>query len=78
MMKYVCEPVFIEDILYWVIFEVKTEQVIQLFLFEDDAREYLSFLEVGGAFAGYTPGFMLRETQLRREPVNEAFSRTFS
>ena len=77
-MKYICDAVFIEECYYWAVYEVGTEQVVKIFFFEDGAKEYLDFLERGGAFDGYTPGFMLQQIQLPREPVNEAFSRVFS
>jgi hypothetical protein len=43
----------------WIVFEVDTEQVIDTFAFEADARKMARFMNRGGAFAGWTPTFMM-------------------
>jgi hypothetical protein len=45
----------------WCVMENQTEQLIQAFEFEDEALEYVNFLEDGGAFDGFTPSFILQE-----------------
>lgn len=45
----------------WCVFENTTQQVVNAFYFEDEARRYANFLRRGGAFAGYTPRFMVSE-----------------
>jgi len=76
-MKYSCEPVFVDDYYCWIIQEIQTEHVIAKFYFEDDALEYLRFLEYGGAFDGYTPEFMLKSMP-KRDNINAEFERVFS
>lgn len=60
-----------ENQFHWCVFEHSTEQVIASFFFEDDAEDYLEFLEDGGAFDGFTPAFMLVEA--RKPDVNAKF-----
>ena len=48
-----------DDNYYWSVLEKPTDQVIDSFVFEDDAKEYCKFLNRGGGFCGFTPAFML-------------------
>ena len=57
--KYKLIPELIDNEFSWNVFEKKTEQVIESFYFEDDAKAYMQFLEKGGAFDGFTPSFIL-------------------
>jgi len=57
----------------WCVMENQTDQLIRAFEFEDDANEYCHFLEYGGAFAGFTPSFVLREVVLSQD-VNREFA----
>lgn len=41
----------------WCVYEHATELVVNDFYFEDEARQYIKFLNRGGAFAGWTPSF---------------------
>lgn len=60
-MNYVYEGFMDEDdLLVWLVQETKTEQIVNSFLFEDDALEYCNFMNRGGAFDGWTPAFMLK------------------
>lgn len=43
------------------VFEEQTQQAYDFFYFLDDALDCIKFLENGGAFAGFTPAFMLKE-----------------
>mgnify|MGYP006272959241 CR=1 FL=1 len=64
------------DCLLWHVFENTTQQVISTFIFEDDAQEYCRFLEKGGAFAGFTPSFVLKKTH--SIDINDAFAAEFA
>lgn len=70
-------PIQIDDDFVWVVYENATEQVIDSFFFDDDAVEYMSFLERGGGFAGFTPSFMLREAPIYRN-IDDAFAAEFA
>lgn len=59
----------------WNVYEVATEQVVQSYYFEEDAIAAVEFYEDGGAFAGFTPMFMLTEARVPRSNVNEEFTR---
>lgn len=63
-----------EDVV-WLVDEIATEQIVGEFWFEDDAAEFASFLERGGGFAGFTPSFILKKTQLGN--INDAFAAEF-
>lgn len=74
--NYTYYPEFNEgDELLWLVYEEPTAQVVAEFFFEDDAAEYSTFLERGGAFSGFTPTFMLRRMEI---DTNDAFSMKFS
>lgn len=74
-MKYRHYPEFENDEVVWRVHEKATDQVVAEFLFEEDAQEYHEFLEDGGAFAGFTPTFMLTRMALN---TNDAFAMTFT
>ena len=61
---------------FWGVAEMQTEQIIDTFFFQEDAVEYATFLEKGGAFAGFTPSFILTEVKIP-ESLDESFSREF-
>jgi len=65
------------DELLWNVFENATQQVIDTFFFEDDAQEYMHFLEEGGAFAGFTPSFITRPAPITSN-INDAFAAEFA
>jgi hypothetical protein len=65
-----------QENLMWHVLETGTEQVISSFFFEDDAEEYSKFLEKGGAFAGFTPSFVLKKTH--SYDINDAFAAEFA
>lgn len=75
-MKYIVNPVNVENDFIWQVTEVPTDQVIREFFFEDDALEYANFLANGGAFDGWTPSFILRQTQIS-DDINQRFSTLF-
>ena len=64
------------DFLLWKVYENITEQVVAEFVFEEDAQEFCQFVERGGAFAGFTPAFIL--TKVPKPDINQAFSMEFS
>lgn len=65
-----------DDFLLWKVREIATENIVAEFIFEEDAQEYMEFLEDGGGFAGFTPSFMIRKVQAK--DINEAFSAEFA
>lgn len=46
---------------HFAVFEKETELFVRLNEFEEDAENYQDFLESGGAFAGFTPKFMVED-----------------
>jgi hypothetical protein len=73
---YTYYPKFEDDGVYWAIHETLTDQVIAAFFFEDDAIDYMEWLEDGGAFAGFTPSFMIQS--VASGDINDAFEATFT
>ena len=65
------------DYLLWHVYENLTEQIVDSFFFEEDARDRASELEQGKAFAGFTPSFMLRKS-IKEKNINEAFAAEFA
>ena len=59
MKKYDIVVSHVIDDFVWNVYERSTEQIIETFFFEEDARDYAKFLERGGGFDGFTPSFML-------------------
>jgi hypothetical protein len=76
MRLYTYFPSLDNDEVLWNVFEEPTQQVIRSFFFEDDAQEYMYFLEKGGAFYGFTPSFMLKAMPLTN--LDEAFAAEFA
>ena len=74
---YTYYPEFDEyDCLFWNVYENNTQQVIETFLFEDDAVEFMEELESGKGFQGFTPTFMLRKVP--HMDINTAFTAEFA
>lgn len=74
---YTYYPVFDEnEDVVWIVYEQSTAQAIGEFWFEEDAKEFSSFLERGGGFAGFTPSFIL--TKIPKPDINEAFLAEFA
>ena len=77
MTLYTCYPEFDEnDCLLWHVYENTTQQVIESFLFEEDAINMVKDLENGCGFRGFTPSFMLVKTP--KTDINAAFSAEFA
>ncbi len=76
MKKY--DVVVIEDEknFLWGVLENATEQLVDVYFFEDEAQETAKFYEHGGAFDGFTPAFMLRTVKPQSD-LNEAFEQRF-
>jgi len=75
MNNFSCVPVEYEGEFLWCVYEASTDQVIESFYFEDEALDYIKFVSSGGAFAGWTPQFMMTEFETRAESdINEAFN----
>lgn len=76
--KYTYFPEFVEnDCLLWHVYENTTQQVIDSFVFEDDAVEFMEHLETGNGFDGFTPSFILQKATITKD-INEAFSAEFA
>jgi hypothetical protein len=60
----------------WGVLENDTEQLIDVYFFEDEAQETAVFYEKGGAFDGFTPAFMLRTVKFQSD-LNKAFQQSF-
>ena len=65
-----------KDEVLWLVEEESTSQIIDEFWFEEDAAKYCSFLERGGAFAGFTPSFVIKKTY--SGDINAYFDMEFS
>ena len=77
MRDYICNPVQNNDgDFLWSVFETQTDQIIDSFIFEEEARSYARFLNNGGAFAGFTPSFMLLKVEAPAD-INDIFSAEF-
>lgn len=77
MKNYTYYPEFDEnEDVVWLVEENATAQILGEFWFEDDAAEFTKFLEKGGGFAGFTPSFVLKKTNLGN--INDAFMAEFS
>ena len=64
------------DCLLWHVYEKATEQIIESFLFEDDAQHFVFKLENGFGFNGFTPSFIL--TKVPIPDINMAFTAEFA
>jgi hypothetical protein len=77
MKDYSLYPIKEGGVSLWVVKETTTEQVIEKFAFKDDAVAKMKFLNRGGAFAGFTPSFMVKQVPVPGS-VDEAFEIEFS
>lgn len=74
--NFVVVPVEMNDQFLWCVFEKATEQVINFFFFEDDAQDYIEFVNDGGAFAGFTPSFIMNAISFEeKNDINADFER---
>jgi len=51
----------------WSVYENASEQIVETFVFEEDALKFKKFASNGGAFNGWTPSFMTRKNY---KPLN--------
>lgn len=65
-----------DDCLVWHVYENPTRQIIETFLFEEDAAEFMYELEDGKGFNGFTPSFML--VKVPKNDINAAFAAEFA
>lgn len=49
------------------IYEIETEQTIKKFDNPNEAKNYYRFLNLGGAFDGWTPSFILKKMEITYE-----------
>lgn len=80
MTNYIVKPVHTDDDDFvWCVIETPTDQIIQVYAFEEDASAYCEFLNEGGAFDGFTPTFMLREVVVQNDlDYNQKFEALFA
>lgn len=80
MSNYIVNPVHTEDDDFvWCVIETPTDQIIKVFYFEEDASGYCEFLNEGGAFAGFTPTFILQEVVVQNDlDYNQKFEALFA
>ena len=72
-MKYSCMAIQTEEHDFrWAVHETSTDQIIDTFIFEDEAQEYCKFLQSGGGFNGFTPNFMLNKAEIPMD-INDMF-----
>lgn len=76
MKKYDVVVIENEKDFLWGVYENATEQLVDVFFFEDEARHTALFYEGGGAFDGFTPTFILRTVKAQSD-LNEAFAQEF-
>lgn len=60
--------------LFYCLYENQTDQPLDFFLFEEDAKRKKSFLEAGGGFDGFTPAFMLIPLPQIKKNINNEFA----
>jgi len=60
----------------WSVYEKSTEQFVESFFFEEDAKQFVRMNDRGGAFAGFTPAFMVQRAY-KPKNINEEFSASF-
>lgn len=60
----------------WSVYEEASEQIVDSFFFEEDADKFVRFSRNGGAFAGFTPAFMIRKNY-KPADINAEFKITF-
>lgn len=72
MKNYIVIPYQDENDFLWSVIETQTGQVIESYVFEEEAENYAEFLNAGGAFNGFTPSFVLREVVVS-DNINDQF-----
>lgn len=59
--------------LCWAVYESATEQIIDRYMFQEDAMKHMKFLRSGGGFAGHTPAFLFnnykKKVQVNLRPL---------
>ena len=45
------------------VIETATSQVIKTFMDQKEAKDYMRFLNFGGAFDGFTPNFLVKKVE---------------
>ncbi len=74
MKKYDVNPVSTNDEdFYWQLYEIASERIIATFPFREDAQKAADWMDKGGAFNGFTPGFILINTNTIDEKFEKAF-----
>lgn len=71
MKKYSIVPMQDENnSFFYGVYEHATEQAIDFFYFEEDAKDAANFYTRGGGFDGFTPSFVLKEVKIPLEQVD--------
>jgi hypothetical protein len=63
-----------QDMFFWCVWEKTSEQIIEFFYFREDAEKCALFLENGGAFSGFTPGFILKDLKIMKD-IDQEFTK---
>lgn len=72
MKNYIVEPSENDGDFVWSVIETQTDQVIESYVFEEEAEAYAEFLNRGGAFNGFTPSFVLNQVVIS-DNINDQF-----
>lgn len=80
MKKYSIVPMQNDGNYFYGVYEHATEQAIDFFYFEEDAKECMKFYGNGGGFDGFTPRFVLTSVKipLEQKDVNKRFDAAFT
>lgn len=73
MTKYTIHSVVHNQEKFFCVYEKMSNQVIDYFLFEDDANSRLEELERGKGFDGFTPAFILNTDHVKKLEINSQF-----
>lgn len=72
MRNYIVEPSQNDGDFVWSVIETQTNQIIQSYVFEEEAEDHARFLNSGGGFNGITPAFMLTKVVFS-DNINDQF-----
>ena len=80
MKNYSIVPMQNDGNYFYGVYEHATEQAIDFFFFEEDAKACMDFYSTGGGFDGFTPRFVLTSVKipLEQKDVNKRFDATFT
>lgn len=78
MEKYSIHKVTHAEDIFYCVYEIATKQVLDFFLFADDANDMVESLKKGKGFDGFTPSFILNSVPVVDERnINKKFKDLF-